>query len=341
MCRNTIYISGLKQNSVEVIECHDQSSRMLKYFRLFAKHQKIKNDYDVMIVGYTGPLVVLLAKLISKKPIIFNAMTSIYEVNIMSRKRYAKYSFAAWRIWLVDWLSFNFADLVLVETNKQKEFLVKKFKIKPEKFARLFTGADDSVFYPDSAIKKREKFTALFRGRFLPEAGVKHILNAAKILENKEVDFMIIGGAGLEQEIRKQIECLNLKNLDFIPKRLVEKELREKMLTAHISIGQVENHERLKTTVAFKAFESLALKLPYITGNALGARELLEDRKNCLLVNLADPQDLAEKILELKNNPELRKKIADNGYELYKEKLTPKALGKELLEIIRTELNVF
>ena len=37
--------------------------------------------------------------------------------------------------------------------------------------------------------KKNDKFTVLFRGRFLPEAGVKHILEAAKILEKKGVNF--------------------------------------------------------------------------------------------------------------------------------------------------------
>jgi len=288
LCRNTIYIAGLKQNNIEVIECFDHGPGLIKYYKLFIKHWKIRNDYDVMIVGYTGPLIVILAKLISKRPIIFNAMASLYEVNIISRKRYSRHSFMAWRTWLVDWLAFKFADLVLVETNRQKEYLVKKFRIKPEKFARLFTGADDSIFYLDPNIKKNEKFTVLFRGRFLPEAGVKYILEAAKILEKKDVNFIIIGGAGLEKEVRKQIEELDLKNLDYVQKKLGEKELREKMLTAHVSIGQVENHERLERTIPFKAFESLALKLPYINGNGLGIKELFEDRKNCLLVNMAD-----------------------------------------------------
>ena len=57
------------------------------------------------------------------------------------------------------------------------------------------------------------------------------------------------------------------------------------------------------------------------------------------MVNLADPKDLAKKIIELKDNSELRKKIAENGYKLYKEKLTPKVLGKELLNIILSLMN--
>ncbi len=338
LSRNGNYIIGLKQNNAKVIECCDCSQGLVKYYKLFIKHWKIRNKYDVMIVGYAGHLITPFAKLVSKKPVILNAMTSLYEANIIARKKYSKNSFMAWRIWLIDWLAFKFADLVLVETNKQKEYLVKRFKIKPRKYARLFTGADDAIFYPDDSIKKDDKFTVLFRGRFLPEAGVRHILQAAKILEKEEVKFLILGFGLLEKEIKDQIKSLNLKNLELITRRLEEKELREKMLTAHISIGQIENHERLKRTIPYKAFESLALKLPYITGNSLGINELLEDGKNCIMVNLADPEDLADKIMKLKNSSDLRKKIAENGYKLYKEKLNPEVLGKELLNIIRTKL---
>jgi len=42
-----------------------------------------------------------------------------------------------------------------------------------------------------------------------------------------------------------------------------------------------------------------------------------------------------------KNNPELKDKIAENGYQLFKQKLTPKVLGKELKEIIREILKKY
>jgi len=343
LARNKVYIKGLKQNGAKVLECSDDSRGLAKYYKLFIKHWKIRNKYDVMIVGYAGHMLVPFAKLISMRPVILNAMTSLYEAGIIARKKHPKHSLGAWRILLIDWLAFKFADLVLVETNRQKAYLVKKFRIRPQKFVRLFIGADDSIFYPDNNIKKSDRFTVLFRGKFLPEAGVRHIVKASKILENKEVNFLILsagdGCGGCRQEkVKEQAKKLNLKNLKLIFERLKVNELREKMLTAHISVGQVENDERLERTIPFKAFESLALKLPYINGRGLAIQELLEDRKNCLLVNLADPKDLAEKIMELKTSPGLRKKIAENGYRLYKEKLNPRALGKELLDIIKDEL---
>ena len=60
----------------------------------------------------------------------------------------------------------------------------------------------------------------------------------------------------------------------------------------------------------------------------------MTDRENCLLVNLSDPKDLADKILELKNDPNLTKKISDAGLNLYKNKLTPKHLAGKILDEI-------
>ena len=45
---------------------------------------------------------------------------------------------------------------------------------------------------------------------------------------------------------------------------------------------------------------------------------------------MANPEALAQSILLLRNDAKLRKKIARNGYALYKKKFTPNAIGKEL-----------
>ena len=86
--RNKTYIDGLKQNDIEIIECRDTSRGFLKFLKLFWKHRKIRNSYDYMIVGYPGHIVVWLAKLISKRPVIFDALCTLYEGEILSRNLY-------------------------------------------------------------------------------------------------------------------------------------------------------------------------------------------------------------------------------------------------------------
>ena len=344
MSRNEVYIEGLRRNGVEVIECSDFSkSKLLKYRNLFRKYWKIRNQYDLMIVGHiwrttshSDHLAVLFAKLISRKKIIHNALCSAYETAVLSRGVAKKNSLKAKIYWLTDYLSCRLASLVLVETEEQKKFFIDNFKIKKENCVRTWTGANDKEFFIEPANKKKT-FTVILRGGLLPETGIEYVLKAAKKLENENIDFLIMGIAKtkkIEREIKDIIENANPQNLKFITDHLPISDLRKTMLSCHLSLGQFGNHERIERTIPHRAFESLALGLPYITAEAAGVKELLIDRVNCLFVKRANPDDLAEKILELRDNPELRKKIAENGYRLYKEKLNPKAIGKELLGIV-------
>lgn len=330
--RNRIYIRGFEQNEVEVIECHDNSRGPLKFLKLFFKHQKIKNDYDFMIIGYPGHVVVWLGKLLSKKPVIFDALCSMYEGVILSRGQYGFLGLKNIYVQFVDWLAVKCADIVLVETESQKKYFEARFG-KSEKYKIIYTGADNSLFFIDEKIKKREKFTVVFRGKFLPEAGLNHILQTAKLLENQGIFFLVLGNGWLEKEVKSQIKNLNLKNLKIITDNLSFDNLRELMLSCHMSLGQFENHERLKRTIPHKCFESLAMGLPYVTAKTAPVAEILKDGESCIFVNQADPKDLAEKILRLKNNPDLAKEMGENGYKIYLEKFTPKKLAQNILAI--------
>ena len=60
-------ISGLKKNEVDVVECKTIRRGFLKYIDLIVKHWKIRNSYDIMIVGFQGIQAVILAKLLTRK----------------------------------------------------------------------------------------------------------------------------------------------------------------------------------------------------------------------------------------------------------------------------------
>ncbi len=70
---------------------------------------------------------------------------------------------------------------------------------------------------------------------------------------------------------------------------------------------------------------------PTISSDTPAIKEIFTDRKNILLSNIADSHDLANKILELKDNEELRVAIANGGYKLYNELAVPQIIVKRLL----------
>ena len=76
------------------------------------------------------------------------------------------------------------------------------------------------------------------------------------------------------------------------------------------------------------------MKKPLITGDSPGAKEVLVDGENCVLCKMASPQDLADAISYLKNNSDVRDKIATNGYKIALEKLTPKQVTSPLVSLL-------
>lgn len=196
---------------------------------------------------------------------------------------------------------------------------------------RSWTGVDEKEFYYDTAVKKHKQFTVLFRGRFLPESGVLTVIEAAKRLEQSGIQFHIIGNGFMYREVAALMGKLEPQNIMMTPATLPVNELRKKMLACHLSLGQLADHPRLLRTLPCKLFESIALRLPYLTARNPGALELLVENETCFAVKPGDSTDLAEKILLIKNNPDLLEKVARQGFQLYKTKLTSKQLALDVL----------
>lgn len=323
-------IDGLKESGHEVFELNKEGENA-SYRRLARQFRKKIAAADAIIVGYPSPLLAIFARLLTSKKIFFNAISSQYEANVVSRGTSAPYSLGALKWWLVDFLSFHLSTKVLLESEAQIEYVRKLFFIARKKLVRSFSGVNERNFYYDSSVKKKDEFTVLFRGRFLPESGILTVIEAAKKLEQGGVRFRIIGAGFMYREVNALMAKLKPRNIEMTNETLSIHALREKMLECHVSLGQLADHPRLDRTLPWKLFESLALKLPYLTGRNKGALELLKDGDTCIAVNPGDADDLAKKILELKNNPELRALIGARGFDLYTRKLTSKKLAQEVI----------
>lgn len=339
--RNKVYIRGLRENGVSVVECNDKSPGLLKYWKLFRKHWDMRNKYDILVVGYPGHIITPFAKLISRKPVILDALCSLYESLILSRDAYKGNPFRVPAIRFIDWLAYVCADKILVETEKQKEYFIKELHVPRKKLDVIHTGVDDTRFFTDVNVKKFSVFTALFRGRIVREAGMPYVLHAAKLLEDQGIKFLIIGyGWNKEmKEFNETLKQISPKNVEHIREHISDVELRQLMQKCHTSLGQFGDHKRLSRTIPHKAFESLAMRLPYITARAEGIKEVLTDGENCLLVNPADPADLAQKIKKLAGDTQLQADLAQHGHQTYLSHFIPRILGSKVLMVAQELIN--
>lgn len=332
---NSVLIKGLRENNVQVPNIHVKKG-VLGFIKALLFYKRNSKDADVVIVGYNSQPLAFFMRPFCRKKIIYNAVLSEYERMVISRQLAKKLSLKGAYYWLLDFLAVHSSDLILVESNEQANFFNKLFKVSKKKLYRNWIGSDEDKFFYDSSVPKQDVFTVLFRGALMPEAGVEYIVKTAKILEGENINFVIIGGGLLMGKTEKLIENLNLKNLKHITDYVSYDTLRTMMQSCHISLGQLSHHVRLKRTLPHKIYETLSMKLPYLTSANTGVLELLTPNETCVLCNSADEKSLADKILWIRDNYSIVEKIAQNGYKLYQNKLTSRIIAKNLLNRIGT-----
>jgi glycosyltransferase involved in cell wall biosynthesis len=330
--RNKILISGLKFNGVSIIECRTEMSGPIKYWDLIKKHWSIRQKYDIMIVGFPGFQAAVLAKFLTGKPIIFDAFYSIFDSLVEDRKIVGAKSARGKYLWLLDWLSCRLADRVLLDTNAQIGYFIKEFGLNSNKFIRVLVGSNDEIIFPLPR-EKKDHFLVHFHGSFIPLQGIEYIVEAAKILENENIRFNIIGHGQTYKKVTGWAQKLGIKNINFI-KPVSYDALNDYLAQADVVLGIFGQTGKARRVIPNKVYEGLAAKRPVITGDSPAIRELLTDGRDVILCRLNDAQDLSAKIIELKNNRRLMEEVAEKGYQLFILKLTPKIIVENLLDII-------
>jgi glycosyltransferase involved in cell wall biosynthesis len=166
--------------------------------------------------------------------------------------------------------------------------------------------------------------------------GIPYIIKAAKLLESyPDIYFKVIGSGQLSKEIRELSKNLQLKNISFIEWVKYE-ELPEHIANTDVCLGIFGDTEKAKRGIPIKAFEALAVGKPLITGDSPAAKEVFLDKENAILCKIANAEALATSILLLKRDIKLRKKIAEAGKKLYRDKLSIDYIGK-VMKVALTE----
>lgn len=330
--RNAVLIKGLYKGGVNVFECNSRGAGLGKYLSLFLKHWKLRNSYDVMVVGFPGQEVMFLARFLTRKPIVFDAFTSHYGGYILDRKYFSKTGFRAWYYRFMDTWSCRLADVVLLDTQAHIDFFIKEFGLARDKFRRIWVGADTDIFYPVPETA-HDNFTVHFHGHFIPLQGVEYIIKTAGILREENIQFRVIGEGQEYGRIRKLAESMSLKNIIWSG-NIPYQELRAQMAMTDVCLGIFGDTPKTQLVIPNKVYEALAMKKAVITADTPAVRELLGE-DGALLVKTADPEALAKGIMKLKEDIGLRKKIAEGGHRLFITQASTEIIGQQLIQIIK------
>ena len=328
--RNDILIRGLKANNVEIIECQADWKDPSRYRILWKKLQVAEKDCDVIYAAYPSNLPVILAKFLTRKPVVMDALYSMYDAVVNDRKEIPWFYPRAIKLWCDDWIAAMLSDYMIVDTESHAAYWSRLPFVKRSKIRVVYTGVQDHIFYPSPAQTQNDIFLVSFHGLYIPLQGVDKIAETAYLLQKESgIKFRFIGSGQLSKKVDEVIKKHNLTNIEQTG-RLPAPQVAKYSQEADVILGVFGNTEKTKRVIPNKIYEGMALRKPVITMNTPSVREIFTE--NDLLLIRNTPEALAEAILRLKNDTVLREKLASNGYEKVSKRYTPSVLGKILLD---------
>ncbi|MCS7008510.1 MAG: glycosyltransferase family 4 protein [Chthoniobacterales bacterium] len=184
---------------------------------------------------------------------------------------------------------------------------------RPESDYPIIRCGVDVPSNPPKPRTTQERFQILAIGRLIPKKGFDVLLKAAKALSEKNFPLSIrIAGNGPELPYLQQlaqglsVEFLGAVNHSTIPQLLANCDLF--VLPCKIA----NDGDRDGIPVAL--MEAMAAGVCVIAGNLPTITELVEDKVSGWLVPPDDPTSLANSILHLAQNEDLRNQLAINGW---------------------------
>lgn len=295
----------------------------------------IFSRYDLIFVGFYGHLLMIPIGLFSRKPILFDAFVSTFDTLTADRMEFSPNSLRGKLAATLDRISCRLADKILLDTPEQERYFSTNFGVPISKLSSLPVSCNEDIFYPRGNLNgKDDVTTVLSYSSFLPIHGIDVIIKAAEILQKESIHFKLIGHGPVYKSIVARSDEMNLKNITFKPPVALP-EIAEEIAAADICLGgHFGMSDKAQRVIPGKIYQMLAMQKAVIAADSHANKKLLTHGISAYLCQPGDPNALANAILELHQNPELRYEIAHGGRNSYEIHCSEAIVTKQLLEIV-------
>lgn len=354
--RNRILIKGLKENAIDVVECHkdvwnnveDKSQIESWRKRLvllgtwvssypYLIYQYLRSPaHDCVIIGYLGHLDILVLWLFAKikrKPIIFDAFISLYDTVVNDRKLISKSNPLSLALYVFEWLACKAADLVILDTQTHASYFIRQYSLAPSACVSVFVGAEIEKFPKVNKqkikINKSSEFKILFYGQFIPLHGINTIIEAAYLLKHVPcLNWQIIGSGQEEKKIEEILKEKELPQVNWI-KWVNYHDLVSYIHNADVCLGIFGTSEKASRVIPNKVFQIISSGKTLITRDSPAIRELFPRSESGLfLINSGSPQELAKVILTLIDDSNVIEN--EPHFSDFRDDISPRGIGSRL-----------
>jgi glycosyltransferase involved in cell wall biosynthesis len=194
-------------------------------------------------------------------------------------------------------------------------------------------------FRPPEKSTSREGL--LFVGRLVEKKGIVYLIQAMSMVLEKHPNevLTIIGDGPLKQELIDLCNDHGVANNVVFKGALLNSEIPDYLRRSAVTIFPsvvAESGDQEGTPVAL--MEALACECASIVSDYPGARDIICDNENGLLVAQKSPEQIAEKLLTLLANPTIRQALGSNGRKTIQEHYDWRVVSAKFLSVFERTL---
>lgn len=355
------YFVHKQHDEVSVWRCHVSESynknflgRLWGYFSfvfssIWAGLFKVKGKYDLILVTspplFVGITAWVLAKF-KRIPFVFEIRDlwpeSAIDTGVVTNSLIIRFAY-----WFEAFI-YKRAKLINVLTPAFRKTLLEKKNVPSEKIIFIPNAADFSLsgeillsFDPKAFRKEQgidDKFIITYVGAHGVANHLIQILDTAELLKDTNVLFQLIGDGMQKKMLIEETTKRGLTNIRFVDP-VPKKEVFKYIIASDLGTSVLKRVDTFKTIYSNKTFDYMACKKPVLLVIDGVSRELVETANCGTFAEPERPEDIATKIRNYLDKPELLTQQGENGYTYAKTHFDRTVLATKYIQHLQSLVN--
>lgn len=241
--------------------------------------------------------------------------------------------------------ALNQAQKLICISRYSRDLLRSTFSVPAEGLHVVYMGLDEPRFARPSPeqvedlrqrLHLRDQVVLLTVGRLVPRKGHDQVLRALAqlISTHPTVHYLVVGEGPDERRLRRMVTELGLEAHVTFAGYVPEEELNHYYDVADVYVMPSRPEGEMVEGFGLVFIEAGARGLPVVGGRHGGVREAVLDGQTGYLVDPLAPDEIARRISELIERPELRRMLGEHGRKRALSEFTAHRMVENTIEVL-------
>jgi len=237
------------------------------------------------------------------------------------------------QLWL-ERQTYKHCTFAFVTNESYKKIAIERGKMSSDRVIVLRSGPRlerMKIQEPKLGLKRGYKYMVGYLGVIGQQEGVEYILECAKYIKEREnnVFWGIVGGGPNLEAVKHKAKAMGLEDCMEFTGRVDDQQMLDYLNTAEVCVNSDTYNSMNDKSTMNKILEYMALGKPIVQFDLTEGRYSAQEAS--LYAERNNPIDMAEKIIYLLNNPEVRRKMGEYGRQRVIKELSWEHTSKALL----------